>query len=601
MAGNKTFVHVTHEAAGKIGGIGAVLEGLLTSHTYLDSVERSILVGPLFNFEGPVQNRFGEDFEALYSSRDGLAKTQYTHAFRQIEKEFNAAIIYGKRSFCNHHTGILNHRQANEDRRPEILLIDVRIMNKEPVNKFKHELFERFGIRSDLYENIWEFEEYIRLAPVAIAALHAIGAANDAVIIAHEFMGMPTALAAKLEKGRSYQTIFYAHEVATIRKIVESNSAHDTMFYNMMKYCQENKFYINEVFGDQNDFFKHPLVEASRYCDYIFVVGDYVGEELRFLSPEFETANIHIVYNGIPACKISGEEKLVSKSKLQQYCENLLGFRPDFVFTHVARLVKSKGLWRDLQVLHNLEKKFQRDNKSAVLFLLSTETSKRPGALVCEMESKYNWPVAHRESWPDLSGGEADLYTLIQKFNAQSRNIKVVFINQFGFSRHCCGNRMPADLRFADIRMGTDVEFGMSIYEPFGIAQLEALTFGGICVISSVCGCAGFVRDVMNGQKNPNVIIADYVDLRRCGCDSIENLVQIDKTVLDMIEYCEGQRIANSLYQRLTTDYDIEKMVQNGFEIAKNMSWDVVVQNYLLAALQKQSSVKNQTHTFNTV
>ena len=49
------------------------------------------------------------------------------------------------------------------------------------------------------------------------------------------------------------------------------------MFYNMMKYCQENKFYINEVFGDQSDYFKHPLVEASKHCDYIFVVGDYVG------------------------------------------------------------------------------------------------------------------------------------------------------------------------------------------------------------------------------------------------------------------------------------------------------------------------------------
>ena len=43
-----TVVHVTHEAAGKIGGIGAVLEGMFTSHAYNDQVGRTILVCPLF-------------------------------------------------------------------------------------------------------------------------------------------------------------------------------------------------------------------------------------------------------------------------------------------------------------------------------------------------------------------------------------------------------------------------------------------------------------------------------------------------------------------------------------------------------------------------
>ena len=56
-------------------------------------------------------------------------------------------------------------------------------------------------------------------------------------------------------------------------------------------------------------------------------------------------------------------------------------------------------------------------------------------------------------------------------------------------------------MEFMDIRKGSDVEFGQSIYEPFGIAQLEPLTFGAICVFSNVCGCAGFFRDVSNGQE----------------------------------------------------------------------------------------------------
>jgi hypothetical protein len=281
------------------------------------------------------------------------------------------------------------------------------------------------------------------------------------------------------------------------------------------------------------------------------------------------------------------------------------------------------------------------------MLLLSTEVSKRPSGMIYEMESKYNWPVAHREGWPDLSGGEAEFYALIQKFNARSRNIKVVFINQFGFCRHCCGSKMPEDLTFTDLRMGTDVELGMSTYEPFGISQLEPLTFGGICVISSVCGCAGFVRDVTCVDSTPstvrpfdcaqdrqdsvqasfprlgstslttgcsgqtgqagsppvekirNVIVADYINLRRCGCDSIETIVQIDKAVREKIENCTSEQIANQIYQLLTSiDFDIEKMTQSGYEIAKNMSWDVVVQNYILPALQKPSNKQISEKTY---
>ncbi|MDP7348125.1 MAG: class I SAM-dependent methyltransferase, partial [Phycisphaeraceae bacterium] len=104
------------------------------------------------------------------------------------------------------------------------------------------------------------------------------------------------------------------------------------------------------------------------------------------------------------------------------------------------------------------------------------------------------WPAVHREGYPDLTGLEIDFYRSVVTFNAQSRAIKVVFVNQFGWSRDRCGARMPEDMEFMDIRKGSDVEFGMSVYEPFGIAQVEPLSFGAICLISNVCGCAGFVE-----------------------------------------------------------------------------------------------------------
>ncbi|GAI64598.1 unnamed protein product, partial [marine sediment metagenome] len=106
--------------------------------------------------------------------------------------------------------------------------------------------------------------------------------------------------------------------------------------YNIIEQAHKNKLYADEIFGDQNSYFKHPLVEASKYCDNIYVVGDYVADELRFLAPEFDAAEIKVVYGGIPAYRISVADKLRSKKKLQLYCENLLDYKPDFVFTHVT-------------------------------------------------------------------------------------------------------------------------------------------------------------------------------------------------------------------------------------------------------------------------
>jgi glycogen synthase len=309
---------------------------------------------------------------------------------------------------------------------------------------------------------------------------------------------------------------------------------------------------------------------------------------MRFLAPEFEGTDIDIVYNGIPAYEINVSDKLASKDKIQRYCQTLLGHRPDYVFTHVTRLVRSKGLWRDLLVLAEIDKVLRQQNKTAVFILLSTEVSRRRSCDIYHMEAAYGWPVAHREGWPDLSGGEAHLYTAIQKFNVRSRNVKVLFVNQFGFDPRSCGGQMPGDIEFVDIRKGTDVEFGQSIYEPFGIAQLEPLTFGGICTISNVCGCAGFVRDVTGGQPTRNVIIADYTRLPDSPHADVEDLAQIDQQTRDRIETAESLRVAHEILERLPqSDAELHSLIQSGHQLARNMSWDVVVRKYLLNDLKR--------------
>lgn len=582
----KTVVHVTHEAVQKIGGIGAVLHGLLTSKAYSQVIRRDILLGPLFTTDGPAESRLGGG-EVLYSSIDGIVSHPYAVRFAEIERTYGVNIVYGRKVFYDTLTGIKSD--------PEVLLIDVRHFDPGKIGIFKFMLFKDYGIESQRYEHVWDYEQYCRIAMPGLEALHAIGACvgnETPVILSHEYMGMPTALCARSMHKGQFRTIFYAHEVATMRRLVEEHPGHDTMFYNVLEKAYGEALDVDDVFGSQDGFYKHPLVKASRFCDNIFAVGDYVVKELRFLSPAFEKHPIDLAYNGVPSAKLTVGEKLASRNRLQQYCENLLGFTPDFVLTHVTRLVPSKGLWRDIRVVEQLEKHLRRDNKSAVLFVLSTETMGRRMVDVLNMETGYKWPVAHREGYPDLTGGEAAFYAGVQEFNARSRNCKIVYINQFGFDRKTCGNRMPADMEFLDIRKGSDAEFGQSIYEPFGIAQVEPISFGGICVFTNVCGCAGFVRHVTGGKPTPNVIEADYTvidDLPKM--QDIESLLKLDRAKRDFVESLVARKVAEELYKRLpTNEAQFARMIESGYELAKNMSWEVVARDYVLPGIERALS-----------
>jgi hypothetical protein len=406
-------------------------------------------------------------------------------------------------------------------------------------------------------------------------------------------MGIPTALATILEEGTAnFRTIFHAHETATMRRIVEGHSGHDTMFYNVMRAAMAEGHFVEDVFGDQGDYYKHGLLKTTRFFDEIFAVGDWVQKEFRFLGPDFIHVDSQLAYNGVPCWKIDVKEKLSSRNKLQAYCNNLLGYTPDYVFTHVTRLVPSKGLWRDLRVLEHLELILRQRNESAVLYVLSTEVPGRRPEDIRRIEAAYHWPVVHREGAPDLSGGEAAYYQGVQEFNARARNIKVVFINQFGFTQAACGQRMPRDMEFMDIRKGSDAEFGQSIYEPFGIAQVEPISFGGICVFSNVCGCAGFVEKANDGKPTPNVIIADYTDLPQKGLRP-EQLQALGQPQRDELEHRVAEMVARELFERLPrTPAEFEQYIERGYALAQKMSWDVVARDYVLPGIQRAAKAQ---------
>ena len=573
-------VHVTHEAVYKVGGIGTVLEGLINSRPYRDSVGRTLLICPLFYPENI--ERFGAGGLIEYSSLDNVYDGPYAGAFRQIEQEWGVRLIYGRRPLEDEPTG----------RRTvcEVLLVDLRGIHSWRVNELKGRLWRDYRIPSDRYEHIWEYEQYVQVAGPAVAALEAMRFGTDsspAAVFAHEFMGVPTALALQSYCPTRYRSLFYAHEVAPIRRIVEARPGHDVMFYNALRTARQEGLYLEQVFGPQHDYHKHALVCATHYCDGLLAVGPHVRDELLFLTPDFEAADITLCYNGVPVGDVDLDQRRASRERIRDYIETLLGWRPDLIFTHVTRLAKSKAMWRDLDVLLALDRRLVERRQTAVMLVLSTELPRRPVADVLRMEREWDWPLAHREGHPDLTGGEALYYQRVQAFNTRARNVKIIYINQFGFDRARAGLRVPESVEFLDIRRASDVEFGLSLYEPFGISPLEPLTYGALCLISTSCGCTGFVRQVAGNRRTPNVLLANYIDaLPRPA--NVKDCLAIGAAERREVEWRLAHQLADQLLKRLPrTEEEREKLIHSGHELARHMSWDVVAERFVFPAVQR--------------
>lgn len=564
-----TLVHVTHEAVHQAGGIGAVLRGLITADSYRAHCPRTILLGPLADPEddGPL----GPDGEVLYDAHRGIGAADIDGALSLVEKAYGVQLIYGRRLL----------RQDGREARPEVLLVDVR-RPPHGLNDFKHDLFNHLGLDSRRYEHIWEYEQYLRLAEPGFAAVQALVGTAPFMILAHEFMGLGVAFKALLSPEASCKTLFYAHEVATVRPLIEEGPGRDIAFYNALRTARAEGRFIDEIYGSQDDYFKHALVRQAWRLDAVLAVGDWVVEELRFLGPEFAARNIDLVYNGVPAVAVPAHAREAARAKLQAAGAGLLGWSPDLVFTHVTRLVKSKGLWRDLLVLEHLDAQLWRERRSALLVVLSTETGRRTPGEVQRM-ADYGWPLVHREGGADLSGGELEFDLQVRAFNSRSRAVKALFVNQFGWDRDSCGDFLTVDAEFGDLRRGSDVEFGQSIYEPFGIAQIEPLSFGTISVVSDICGCVGFVGRVADRESLTGFVEGGYTRLTEGDAGA-----SIGAVACARAEAAVSRVVADRLAAQLPADANArEKLLAEGYAVARAMSWERVAEDMLIPVLHR--------------
>jgi glycosyltransferase involved in cell wall biosynthesis len=557
-----------------MGGIGAVLEGLITARAYQNVVDRTILVG---TGEVPPKKPATEEVAVLYETgrppAEPSSATALVDVFRQIEAATGARILYGLRSVpCPLET---RHTEV------ELLLLDVRQAHPGPVNHLKGQLWEAYGLPSDRYEREWGFEEWMRAATPALEAIAALVSGNtqEAILVSHEFMGLPTLLAARLRLP-DLRTVYWAHEVPTVRDLIESEAEVRLAFDQALETRRGVRSY--EAMLRERGGYKYALVSRAHVAHRVFAVSSRISQELELLSPDFRRTAVEVVYNGLPVRPIDLEARLKSREILRRYVEALTGARPDFVFTHVARPVASKAIERDLVVLEHLDDRLADRGQSAALLILATDGGRRDPDLICRMEAEYGWPLSHRIGWPDLVKGEVPIGKAVEEYNGWARVTRAVLINQFGLSRETCGTRVPEELSFQDLRQGSDVEFGQSSYEPFGIAQLETLAFGGICVLSRSCGCAQLLERVVKGQLPPNVLMADYCPPAdpRCACTG--------EGVARRIEHEVAAHLAKQLVDRLPqTEEDFARLLETGWATAEKMSWQAVCREYFVPALER--------------
>ena len=197
------------------------------------------------------------------------------------------------------------------------------------------------------------------------------------------------------------------------------------------------------------------------------------------------------------------------------------------------------------------------------------------------MEGDYHWPRYHLCGFPDLQGEEYSIYKQAEVFNAKHDNIKIILVNSFDWpSKHS----HPKGITRTQFRMAVDVEFGMSMYDAYGISQVESLCFGAICVISRACGVVKAIEKLSDKRQEENIIIADYIEPG--GCMSMEQLLGLSNGAQNKIETQVASDIAEELMRRLpSTDAERAELIASGQDLAQRMSWDKLIKDRLLAVL----------------
>ena len=376
--------------------------------------------------------------------------------------------------------------------------------------------------------------------------------------------------------------------------MVEDSPGHEVSFDNLLRLAQANGNRLEDDFGSQAHNYRSELVKRVNRLDGILAVGDNVRDQMLYLQPEVEPEKIHLVYNGISFKPLTWAEIQSNKQIIADYCETLFNFRPDYIFqSHITRPGYLQGAVAGRPAALPPGREVHRGGQKGVFTSSSApwppEAGTRPRSSAWKKTTAG--PSSTRKVGPDLDGAENDVFMNLSLFNARSRAIKGVFLNQFGFSNQTSGKRVPEGADLLTLRSAADVEFGLSTYEPFGIAQLETFPYGGLPILSRACGCSYLVEKAAPPDCS---LIIDYAEqpvnspVNLSDPDTLKGLSFAERTAL---EEALADQYAPTLFERIYPEQRRDHFLKMS-KAAPNMSWEVIAQNVINAVNGRQEAKK---------
>lgn len=673
-------LHSTHEAAEKIAGIGAVLDGILPEQGYQDRFRKTLLVGA-YHFPQVTPLAAANKWRVYFDSARELPIAVHTHSpqnpatldrLEQVASQYGSRVVFGERlvgpaarntwvyvlvaspqgivqsAIQDFQEGVYTRLGIDLPRfqsfpavQPGIDLTLERILRADPdmsigtldtpyIDKQHRQIpgginfingraqfppipaldsFQNFPLRN---QYLIELQFYLYVAPILWEAARAIVqhewgiGGEDMVFFAHDWVGVPLYWAMQLANQHSSNPlnpkykVYFAHEARIARMLVEGTmrdkypiltavcdpDGHDVSFYNYLSHLPESSTLAEAFPGSHgfNDIFFHVMNREAAQFDKVFAVGERVKHETALICRGIGRPPITLCPNGVPdlvGASASLQTILEANGRLKDMAQINIGFKPDYIFTSVNRCELSKGPWRNVGFFRT----FAQNNPDAkALFIWLVRP--RPVATQRQIESwaqAYHWPLSHqpRSQGGDLREDEVPLWEAIVSFNRQfSGRCHILYVNQFGWAPDSLGALDPAGTQFRDLRIGTDVELGLSIYEPFGIAPLEPFSSGAVCVLSDACGCALHLDSL--AQKG--VISSNgFVVGRFIGANQDIHPAQVSLKTLQHIE----ERVYSQMERDVSARLQIPRGVrfQDACQAMPHLSWMAVVNDYFLPGL----------------
>ena len=88
------------------------------------------------------------------------------------------------------------------------------------------------------------------------------------------------------------------------------------------------------------------------------------------------------------------------------------------------------------------------------------------------------------------------------------------------------------------------------------------------------------------GQEVPNVLVADYTALPGGKEVTLDSALSIGGPERNAAEEEEAERVAAEILRRLPQKAeDRQALISGGYDLARQMSWEVVARDYLLPVL----------------